>query len=91
MKVSQLIEMLEQMPEDAEVMLAQQPNWPFEYSLGDVVMVGPDADNQQPRSMTRRARDEDEDDRPDENIVYLVEGSQTRYLPGFACNAIGWR
>ena len=83
MKVGQLIEMLEQMPEDAEVMLAQQPNWPFEYSLSDVVMVGPDADNQ--------LDDDDEDDRPDENIVYLVEGSQTRYLPGFACNAVGWR
>jgi hypothetical protein len=83
MKVGQLIEMLEQMPEDAEVMLAQQPSWPFEYSLGDVVMVGPDADNQ--------LDDDDEDDRPDENIVYLVEGSQTRYLPGFACNAVGWR
>jgi hypothetical protein len=83
MKVGQLIEMLEQMPEDAEVMLAQQPSWPFEYSLGDVVMVGPDADNQ--------LDDDDEDDRPDENIVYLVEGSQTRYLPGFARNAVGWR
>ena len=37
MKVRELIEELECYPDDLEVKLAQQPNWPFQYSIGDVV------------------------------------------------------
>lgn len=39
MKVRELIEMLGNFPEDAEIRFASQPNWPFEYSIGeDIVM-----------------------------------------------------
>ncbi|MFP3549770.1 hypothetical protein SB861_03510 [Paraburkholderia sp. SIMBA_049] len=43
MKVADLMEMLEGLPEDADVRIAQQPNWPFEYSIRDAVLVGPDS------------------------------------------------
>jgi hypothetical protein len=36
MTVSQLIEELEQFPEDAPVALAMQPAWPFAYTIGQV-------------------------------------------------------
>jgi hypothetical protein len=72
MTVQQLIELLKREDQDAEVMLAQQPSWPFEYSVRGVV--------------ARREFDEPEDDEcrgPDdnrrENDVFIVEGSQLRY------------
>jgi hypothetical protein len=33
MTVGELLELLEDFPEDAEVRLAHQPSWPFEYSI----------------------------------------------------------
>ncbi|WP_429554282.1 hypothetical protein [Paraburkholderia sp. MM5477-R1] len=36
MRVEELMEVLEGLPPHAEVRLAQQPNWPFEYSIGDI-------------------------------------------------------
>lgn len=41
MTVEQLIRELQDMPEDAEVRLAQQPAWPFEYSLDTVAATEP--------------------------------------------------
>lgn len=39
MKVCELIEILGDFPENAEVRFASQPNWPFEYNIGgDIVM-----------------------------------------------------
>ena len=80
MRVAELIALLEDMPEDAEVRLAQQPSWPFEYSIGGVVMVGPDAGTE----------DEDED-APEENVVYIAESGQLGYLPGAVSRELGWR
>ena len=37
MNVRELIKELECYPAYLEVKLAQQPNWPFQYSIGDVV------------------------------------------------------
>lgn len=39
MTVLELLEALSDLPEDAEVMLAAQPAWPFEYTLGEPVIV----------------------------------------------------
>ncbi len=39
MKVFELKEALEGVPEDADVRLAMQPAWPFEYSISDVVPI----------------------------------------------------
>ncbi|WP_395066228.1 hypothetical protein [Paraburkholderia silvatlantica] len=85
MKVAELLELLEGLPEDADVRIAQQPNWPFEYSIRDVVLVGPDA---RPPGYEP---EEDEPEQPEANVVYLVEGSQLGYLPGAAAREIGWR
>ena len=37
MKVRELIEELEYYPDDMEVKLAQQPTWPLQYSISEVV------------------------------------------------------
>lgn len=39
MKVYELLELLEDLPEDAEIKLAEQPSWPFEYSISGVDIV----------------------------------------------------
>lgn len=38
MTVNELIEMLEEMPEDAEVRLAIQPSWPFQHDIDTVAL-----------------------------------------------------
>lgn len=85
MQVRELIEMLEGMDPDAEVRFASQPSWPFEYAINEVVEVGPPEEEE---------ADEDEElpDLGDEpvSVVYLVEGRQLGYLPGYVCNEIGW-
>ena len=46
MTAKDLIDLLEGVDPDTEVRLAQQPHWPFEYSVGQVVRVktgGPEA------------------------------------------------
>ena len=75
MTVIELKEALEGIPDDAEVRLAMQPSWPFEYSIGDVIPVEPDEE---------APADEEV------KVVYLTEGSQLGYLPGNASEAIGW-
>ena len=83
MQVRDLIEILEQFDEEAEVFIAEQPGWPFEYAIDDVVEVTPEFDE-----------DESPPDDYDENApnpVYIVEGNQLRYLPGYASEQIGWR
>jgi hypothetical protein len=78
MNVGELIEFLKDLPEDAEVRFAQQPSYPFEYSVADVVIIGGELG----------ANEDGEDDDP---VVYLVEGSQLGYLPGKVSREIGWR
>ena len=74
MTVAQLIEELEHIDPDTEVRFASQPNWPFEYSINDVVEV--EVEN-------RRTGES-------ETVVYLEEGLQIGYLPGEAKNMLGW-
>lgn len=78
MKVSELIELLEEQDPDAEVLVMSQPNWPFELSLAGVTTR---------EEMLRADRDEDDagDDEPRfergtaKNDVFLVEGEHLRY------------
>lgn len=45
MNISELISVLEDFAEenpDANVKLAMQPNYPFEYSIGDIIKAGED-------------------------------------------------
>lgn len=82
MKVSELIELLEEQDPDAEVLLAMQEGWPFECAIEGVTsreeILEADSDED----------DEDEDDGEREprlapgtarNDVFIVEGNQLRY------------
>ena len=91
MTVGELLELLEDFPEDAEVRLAHQPSWPFEYSIETVA----DSAGEQ-TSCSECGIDWDEHDeeccdekRPD--VVYIAEGEQIGYLPGAAARALGWK
>ena len=68
MTVKDLIELLQAQDPDAQVFMAQQPRWPFEYAIADVVYTQENG----------------------VDVVYLVEGEQTRYLPAEAARACGW-
>jgi hypothetical protein len=81
MKVSELIELLEEHDPNAEVLVMSQPNWPFELSLAGVTTR---------EEMLRADRDEDGDGDDDDeqrrlergtakSDVFLVEGEQLRY------------
>ena len=82
MKVSELIELLEEQDPDAEVFLAMQENWPFECAIQGLTTR---------EEILRADCDEDEDDEDDDaeeprlergcakNDVFIVEGEQLRY------------
>ena len=42
MTVTELMELLEDQNPEAEVLIATQPNWPLQFSVGDVVNNAPD-------------------------------------------------
>lgn len=79
MKVSELIELLEEQDPDADVLVMMQKNWPFECSLAGVTT----------RDEMLRADERDEDDGEQvepriesgtaKSDVFLVEGEQLRY------------
>lgn len=106
MTVFELIELLQDLPEDAEVRFAQQPSYPFEYSISNVVC--PDlpeivrkaafdemSEEEQEQVMARADEDEvlllDEGEDEPQQVVYLGEGSQIGYLPGIVSRELGWR
>lgn len=78
MKVSELIELLEDQDPDAEVMIMSQENWPFENAVAGVAVREEFVDDDE---------DCDEDEREEpryekgtaRNDVFLVEGQQLRY------------
>ena len=81
MTVQELIDQLQDFDPDLPVFLAQQPSWPFEYSIGRIVEVD--------------LNDDDEDDNvdydTDRNLaVYIGEGKQLRYLTMPAKLELGW-
>lgn len=74
MTVQELIEELNYMNPDAEIRIASQPNWPFEYSINSTVEVEGDEEGEEEGFPT----------------VYIVEGRQLGYLPRNAKDEIGW-
>ena len=104
MNVAELIEELEYMDPEAEVRLAFQPSWPFQYTIARVEQVdNPDGEPCPDPQDYRNDADYDEDytawltmqpDQPDgQAVVYLAEGGQLHsapYLPSAAADAIGW-
>lgn len=104
--VAELIELLQDMPQDAPIKFASQPSWPFEYSIGEVYHhAAPDTMDH----ATFEALDDDAQERAEEqadegrlvflnegedapvDVVFLVEGSQLGYLTEGVSRNIGWR
>ena len=75
--VGDLIAALEDYDPATPVRWASQPRWPFEYTLGRIVMTPDDAEG-------------DGTEPTDEPVVWIGEGQQVGYLPGIAANALGW-
>lgn len=75
MKVGELIEILSEMDADAQVFIASQPNWPFEYSVCGVArraeMNGDDADDEETAATYEPGTAPSD--------VFIVEGTQLRY------------
>lgn len=82
MTVEELIEILEDLEPTAEVRIAHQPEWPMEYTVGEVVECGPNDGEEDDDA------DVEDDDR--EGIVYIGEGTQLGYLPEHAVDELGW-
>jgi len=87
MTIDDLIERLEQYRDEmggsAEVRLMTQQNWPFEYTLAGICSgeeINGEADEDDP---------DDDGDVDDENVVYLVEGTQLGYGTKRAWGVIG--
>jgi hypothetical protein len=74
--IDQLEDLAAEFGDDAEVRLAQQPRWAFEYSLGEIAGV-----QARPASGRREATPA---------CIYLAEGSQLGYLPTRAATALDW-
>ena len=97
MQVRELIEFLEDMPEDAEVRLAHQPSYPFEYSIGDVVEVSghgqscPECDTDWDVHVDQGCDEPVPEDDDEPSVVYIAEKSQLGYLSGHASRELGWR
>lgn len=75
--VGELIDALEGYDGDTPVRFAQQPSWPFEYTVGTVVCTPKDAEG-------------DGTELTDPPMVWIGEGEQVGYLPGNAADALGW-
>lgn len=81
MTVQELITELEQMNPDAEVRIASQPEWPFEYDVEQIREISRDDCNpDEPMPMA--------DDEP--SVVYIAEGRQLAYLNTSVAANIGW-
>ena len=87
MTIDDLIERLEQYRDEmggsTEVRLMTQQNWPFENTLAGICSgeeINGEADEDDP---------DDDGDVDDENVVYLVEGTQLGYGTKRAWGVIG--
>lgn len=104
MTIDELISILQDAAEevggDAEVRLAHQPQWPFEYSLsGQTVISKPGVDDLEEHERFMGCEEMDAEAElqrlrqiveEGSAIVYLGEGSQLGYLPGDVKSGLGW-
>lgn len=84
MKVSQLQELLSDLEPDLEVRIGSQSRWPFEYEIRDVLCVERKSDSDEFVESESKGKSESKP------TVYIVEGDQIGYLPGYVTEAIGW-
>jgi hypothetical protein len=100
MNVGDLKRALEDLDDDLEVRWASQPSWPFEWEISDVQVFDLNQDQEDENAEFEEpsvhenpdsAGDEDGYDYVEPNeIVYLVEGNQIGYLPGYVKKGLGW-
>jgi hypothetical protein len=88
MKVQELLDLLENCNPEAEVRFASQPNWPMEYSIKSNQIYDCEEETQ---FMTELDDDGDEIVKSVPKVIYLIEGKQIGYLPGWVAEEIGWR
>lgn len=92
--IDTLEEIAQQHGDDVKVRLAQQPNWPFEYTIGEVVAVdfdAPEPDSEEELSELEDAAVNAPRTRGTNVKVYIGQGTQLDYLPGAASKALGWK
>ena len=94
MTVGELIAILEGMDENAQVLLAQQPRWAFEYSISNVVEVDKDSVEEKEIRQTLLEGELTDQERMEaqstldamlhDKVVYIAEGEQIGYLSASA-------
>lgn len=94
MTVGELKELLEDFNEEAEVVLAVQPNWPFEHSIGNVVEVEPECWNCEGNGQLEDPVGDCPECGGGGSLgikVYIAEQRQVDYLPGDVAKELGWK
>lgn len=75
----ELIEEFSDLPDDVEIRFAQQPSWPFEYSISS-------------NALLHQSEIEEGDCEEDiKQVIYFAEGQQLGYLPSEIAEQLGWR
>lgn len=107
MNIRDLIDELESIAEeagdDAEVRLAHQPRWAFEYSIQKVELADmsketcevcggscEDDDGNECDNCDGTGFYQDDPEQDGKKIVYIAEGNQIGYLPKAAADALEW-
>ena len=103
MTLSELIEHLSTLAEghdfdEVEVMLAHQPSWPFELSIGEPVLHDPLEEWEEENALTSSDDPDYEEWLADRaiaegkpKIIFIPEGLHQAYLRGGVAKLLGWR
>ena len=103
MTLSELIENLSMLAEghdfdEVEVMLAHQPRWPFELSIGEPVLHDPLAEWEEENALTSSDDPDYEEWLADRaiaegkpKIIFIPEGLHQAYLRGRVAKLLTWR
>ena len=103
MTLSELIENLSMLAEghdfdEVEVMLAHQPRWPFELSIGEPVLHDPLEEREEENALTSSDDPDYEDWLADRAIaegkpktIFIPEGEGQEYLRDSVAKQLGWR
>jgi hypothetical protein len=95
MNIHELIETLQDLEEwypDADVRLALQPNWPFEHSIGNVIAVdiNKDEDDVDDEEKDESSEEDEESEENSNVVIYIGESEQLGYLPHVVKVELGW-
>lgn len=91
MTVGELKELLEDLDDEMEVRIAQQPSWPLEYAIGGGEVVDLNEPAEDEGEFVPPGEEEDLEEEEPREVLYLFEGSQLGYLPGVVSRRLGWR